>query len=280
MTGKSLTRFLGVSIITVGLLGGANTAKAADFSFFGSGRINVLEGTPIAKLETTPEYIRSVPPHKIDIINDGITSAPIIDDTRLVLSSQNIGIEGKMGLRIKEKNVNFRIGPKVNFNINGIAENMGRYVSSAGDIFTYYGLGMGNQDSRWAITPGAFANSSIGINKSTNLLNFFAEYSADWYEFLIATGWDRGSGVKYHLQEVKETYKLADSINHTIKMGFDWIWDSDILRDGKELLQGHARLFAGAIIPQIINQTSLGDETKFNVSPSVYFGLDYGIDLK
>jgi hypothetical protein len=282
---KKLTRILSLAALGAGLLFTPIKKASADdgFYFYTNGEINASFGTYLAKTETTPDYIRSVPPHPDDVKNNGVTSAPIIEDGPLYLAPASIGIKLGVGLGLREKKFSFELGPYANFSANGSFENAkdGKYnireqdyEPALGHAYTYNSLGMSNPTSRLGIIPGASLRSSVDL-LDNNLIKFFTEYSADWYKVFIETGWDR-----YNRLEQKDAYKIADIINHSIKIGFNFSNNLNSLEDSfknKVKIKKYFELYGGITIPQIINKTSLVADTKFTMNPNVFFGTKLGI---
>lgn len=266
-TSKSLGTILGAAILGAGLLFAPVKKADAGFYFYGSGEFNFSYGTPIAKITTMPEYIRNVPPHPDDSIK---TTYPgvIADRGELAMSLGSLGFETRIGFGIKTDYPDFdlKIGPKLNFEISSsskIAErnylnHPGTDIRGEGAALTYYNFAMGRENSSVCIVPGISVKGSIG-----KYVQLFTEYSADWYEFFVQNGWDR-----YNRLEVKDAYKIAESINHSITLGVGL----DTQGSSSYLLEG----FVGITIPQIVSKTPLADQTGFSVNPNFFFGIKGG----
>jgi len=236
----------------------------SDFYFYGNLGLGLEAGTPTAQVQTVPLEIRDVPAHPDD---SSLSIAPI-KDSEVTHFPYTLNLEAKVGVGFEGDNFDIRIGPKAGLVLTGnfswpiernYTNDPGSDTRGTGAALTYYNL----QKEGLAFIPGASARVSIPLG---NQLIGFAEYSVDFlHQLFMENGWDR-----YDKFEVRKTYKLADLIDHTIKVGINFPM-------GPEFASGEA--YIGVTIPQIIDKTDLADETKLEVSPSFLVGLKFGLDV-
>ena len=273
---NGLMKILGLATLGAGLLfTPVQKTNANEVYFYGNLGISTYLRGSVAQVETVPEYIRTVLPHPDDITTFNLNSNPIlIPDQSLSLEPGSINIETRGGLGIKGKKFNFEIGPTLNFGIVGgisfNSANQENYYPGGYDAFTYYALTMGNQNSRGCVTPGVFVReSTFLLGDDEDGIKFFTEYSAELYEFMFENGWNR-----YNQLESNSHYKIADSINHSMKIGLE------LLSGAIDPFLRRCELSMGITFPQIVYKTSLADETKFTTTPNILFGIRLGPEFK
>lgn len=271
--GNSLAKILGASILGAGLLfSPVKNASADEFYFYKGLGLNISVIGASAKVDTVPEYARTLPPHLEDIETYELNPNPIaIPDAPLSLGLiEKISIEAKFGVGVKSNDFYFETGPAFNFSWSGVdGLNKFNYYPGGYDAYLYSGLAEGNQDSRKGVSLGWSARALTPLLGSKKCgFSFFFEYLLEWKEFFLETGWDR-----YNLLETKDTFKLADSLNSSFAIGFSM--NNTIINPFAERVE----LFVGATVPYLFNKTRLAQESNLSVEPGIYIIGRCGTDF-
>jgi len=254
-----------VKVVTLGSVLLCNPIQAnSDFYLYGNLGADMEVGTPTAQIQTVPLSIRDVPAHS----GDSSTGIAPIKDSEVTHFPYTLDLEGKVGVGFEGKGFDIRVGPKLSFVITGnfcwpternYTNDPGSSTRGYGAALTFYNL----EKDNFAFIPGVSTRISVPLGHQ---FTGFAEYSIDFlHQLFIRNGWDR-----YDKFETRKTYKLADLIDHTVKVGVEVPMGGDFAK---------AEAFVGVKIPQIIDKTSLADTAKLETFPSFLIGLRFGLDV-
>ncbi len=239
----------------------SNPKYKKGFYLFISGGWNFALDFNMCSLETIPEYIRNVPRHPDD--GGGFTNIAPIEDSKLSYSPFSLNlINGSAGIGCKFELFDLMLGGNVDWCLftsgpikkRNYTNASGTETRGYGAALTYYRLNKGSAHKWNAFTPGLFLRLSRKISTESDF-SLFVEYSLDFYNLHLETGWDR-----YNNLEIREIYKLADINKRTIKIGFFVDIDSDL------------EFFIGYVMPDS-RLTSIGKMAGLKIGPYITIGV-------
>jgi hypothetical protein len=275
---KNLSKILSAAVLGAGLLFSTPKASAGDFYLFGdidcSGNLN-SETNYNADVQTVPEYVRDVPAHPDDLWKvDPANVAPIADTPfSFPIEITKPFLDFKLGIGFTEGIFNIELGPRfasfidTNYANSKVKErnytnHPGTEERGYGAALTFYRFHFEKGDT----SIGGFLRTSLKFDISDSNKVLFLEPFLD-YSFLystcsfsLTTGWDR-----YNRLEKKDSYQIAsDIIDHSLEVGLKG-----------SMMNFALEVYGGMAIPQLVNRTSLADETHFSFEskPNFYFGI-------
>jgi hypothetical protein len=258
--GKSLTKILATSSIIGALAFGIpKNASAQVESYMNvAGNAEISLGTPISKILSVPDYMRTVPAHPDD---GGWTLSPMDDGVNSFIPLLNA--EGRIGGGIIKDNFNLNFGGSlgVDFAFGNMVES--NYTNHPGTSERGYGAALTYYEvEEGGITLGAFVKASLSDK-------FYTEYCLGLSErgIFVANGWDRFD----KLQQNQIYGSDFNTLDHTFRLGIKLI-KSDI--DPRAF-----GAFVGLKFSQILKESDTVKQMGLTaINPSVFAGFRFEYD--
>ncbi len=259
-----------LAVLGTSLLCHPKEAGSQPYLYFGGNLYFNGDLSSTTEVETVPEDIRTVPEHLED---SALQRQYIIEDKSISSKQENLGIEGKFGLGVRSGKMDLRIGltlkgqtlliPQTEHYSNANEKNYKGEGRTKGAALIYNFLDRKNFCPGISIELGQNKNI-FGQEKDASIAKWSIYYSLGLTEISVENGWDR-----YGHFEPKDDYKLAEVITQAIRLNWELLTN-----DGSS-----KGLYVEVTIPSIIDQTTLAEQTKFKVTPSLSIGLYSGFDF-